>query len=397
MAGSAGGTSPGGSGGRAGGTAGRSPVDVTGFGSLAPSADGHRLESDGQPFFWLADTQYLIFHQGTHATATRTLDVRKSQGFNVIKCYDNVNGDYTSLMWNGSALNEDYIKEHVDFVVDEIEKREMYLVIVLHESSPVELARALMQRYKDRKSVLWWVLQSGMSEYIAAIGDIVGPKALAGSYIYEGDQSQGWRRVYTAVGGADAKRLYPLSPARPVLMADGMYDADSGVGGSDGFDGAFNRSPFGVRRGAWATFVFGGFFTYGHPLTWGYPSDLDNQLQSESVGYLSRFKSYWLGKAWDKLSPNPNVVSSVSSSDDVTRDYTGALTSRDGDALFVYFPGAGSAVVSLSSMNADRVSAQWFNPRGGDGAAAGRYARTESPTFRVPDGWEDALLEITPQ
>jgi hypothetical protein len=302
-------------------------------------------------------------------------------------------------MWTGSALNEGYIHDHVDFVVDEIERRGMFLVVVLHESSPIELARALLARYANRRAVLFWVLRNGMDDYVSAITSIVGARALPATYIYEIDQSGDWRQLYTAVGGGDAARLFDLRPARPIVMADGMYDQDlpgpTCDGCSDDFGSAFHRTPFGIRRGAWVTFTHGGFFTYGHPPVWGYPSGWESELTFPSVAFLTRFQRFWTAIAWEKLTPDRALASEIAG-DDFVKEHLGVLRSTAGDGVYAYFPGPGSARVALDSLTATNVVASWFNPATGDAPAAGNFKRTDKPVFSVPGGWEDALLVVKP-
>ena len=40
---------------------------------------------DGQPFFWLADTAWELFHRASREEAIRYLDTRAAQGFTVIQ------------------------------------------------------------------------------------------------------------------------------------------------------------------------------------------------------------------------------------------------------------------------------------------------------------------------
>ena len=49
-------------------------------------SDNHRFltAKDGQPFFWLGDTDWELFHRLTREEAEEFLEIRKQQGFNVI-------------------------------------------------------------------------------------------------------------------------------------------------------------------------------------------------------------------------------------------------------------------------------------------------------------------------
>ena len=42
-------------------------------------------ESDGSPFFWMADTAWELFHRTDREEATYYLNTRQAQGFNVVQ------------------------------------------------------------------------------------------------------------------------------------------------------------------------------------------------------------------------------------------------------------------------------------------------------------------------
>lgn len=53
--------------------------------SISASHDGHHfMTTDNQPFFWQADTAWLLFDRLNMTEAEQYLDDRSSKGFNVI-------------------------------------------------------------------------------------------------------------------------------------------------------------------------------------------------------------------------------------------------------------------------------------------------------------------------
>ena len=53
---------------------------------IHPDPSGHFLVTEsGQPFFWLADTAWELFHRLNRAEAEHYLETRRRQGFNVIQ------------------------------------------------------------------------------------------------------------------------------------------------------------------------------------------------------------------------------------------------------------------------------------------------------------------------
>src|SRR5687767_5607943 len=65
----------------------RTPVTAPGPPSrLRVSENGrHLVEGDGQPFFWLGDTAWLLFQKTTREEADLYLATRARQGFTVVQ------------------------------------------------------------------------------------------------------------------------------------------------------------------------------------------------------------------------------------------------------------------------------------------------------------------------
>ncbi|HEC02006.1 MAG TPA: DUF4038 domain-containing protein, partial [Phycisphaerales bacterium] len=92
---------------------------------LTVSDDGRHLVYDnGEPFFWLADTGWEIFHRLTREEADMYLEKRAAQGFTVIQVMTlaehklfkvpNRYGHYPLIDRDPLRPNEDYFK-HVDY------------------------------------------------------------------------------------------------------------------------------------------------------------------------------------------------------------------------------------------------------------------------------------------
>ncbi|MFZ4507799.1 MAG: DUF4038 domain-containing protein, partial [Fimbriimonas sp.] len=95
-------------------------------------------EQDGKPFFWLGDTAWELFHRLSREEVIHYLDNRKSKGFTVIQAvalaeFDGLNtpnayGDRP--LTNNDPTTPDLsgkFWEHVDFVVEEANKRGLYI------------------------------------------------------------------------------------------------------------------------------------------------------------------------------------------------------------------------------------------------------------------------------
>jgi hypothetical protein len=94
---------------------------------IQPSADGHFFQnSSGEPFFWQADTAWLLFHRLNYSEADVYLSDRASKGFNVVLAVGftqigigspNRNGDLPFVNQNVTQPNEPYWA-YIDSIVE---------------------------------------------------------------------------------------------------------------------------------------------------------------------------------------------------------------------------------------------------------------------------------------
>jgi hypothetical protein len=142
------------------------------------------MTADGKPFFWLADTDWLLFSKLKREEAIRLLDDRKQKGFNVIQVMllhtNKVKNVYGGVaVKNGNvampittpgnnpddATQYDYW-DHVDFVVKAAAERGIYVAMVPVWGSEVkaghvtvaqakQYATFLANRYKSQTNVIW--------------------------------------------------------------------------------------------------------------------------------------------------------------------------------------------------------------------------------------------------
>lgn len=137
---------------------------------------------DGTPFFWLADTAWELLHRCDREEVNMYLDKRKEQGFTVIQTValaelDGLNtpNPYgnTPLLNNNPATPNDTYFEHVDFVIAEAQKRNMYIALlptwgdklntkswgigpeVLTVKNAAAYGEWIGNRYKDQDNIIW--------------------------------------------------------------------------------------------------------------------------------------------------------------------------------------------------------------------------------------------------
>lgn len=158
-------------------------------------SDNHRFLADekNQPFFWLGDTCWELFHRMTREEIDEFLEIRKQQGFNVIQAvalaeFNGIreanrygdwplnNEDPTQLAITpgnnpSNAYEYDYW-DHVDYAIDKMAEKGIYVgllptwgdkvahmwgegPIIFDEKNAGVYAKILAGRYKERKNIIW--------------------------------------------------------------------------------------------------------------------------------------------------------------------------------------------------------------------------------------------------
>lgn len=169
-------------------------LNVPAFAQIRVSSNQRYLTSiDGKPFFWLGDTDWELFHRLTREEAEEFLEIRKSQGFNVIQAvalaefnglrqpnrYGDlplINEDPTHLATTPGAnlVNEEEYDywDHVDFIINRIADKGMYVgllptwgdkvtpqwgdgPLVFNEENAEIYGATLAKRYASYWNVLW--------------------------------------------------------------------------------------------------------------------------------------------------------------------------------------------------------------------------------------------------
>jgi hypothetical protein len=140
------------------------------------------MTSEGNPFFWLADTAWELFHRLDENEATLYLDTRKEQDFNVVQAVvlaeldgihtPNANGETPFINLDTWAYNEAYF-EHVDRIIDLALERDIHIALlptwgdklfkntwgtgpeIFTPETAYAYGKRIGQRYRDRKNLVW--------------------------------------------------------------------------------------------------------------------------------------------------------------------------------------------------------------------------------------------------
>lgn len=281
------------------------------------------ITENGDPFFWLGDTGWMLFSKLSREEAAKYLDDRHQKGFNVIQVmvlHDvmkavNFYGDSAlvkhavdnPLVTPGSSFNDTLqydFWDHIDYIIDLAREKGIYMALVPVWGSNVrggkvtleqagKYAAWLSERYKNRSNVLWLNGGDVRGSDSTAIWNIIGstirlnaPSQLISFHPFGRTQSSEWfhnagwldfnmfqsgHRTYDQdtsglAYGEDNWRYmaddYSRNPVKPSLDGEPSYESIP-HGLHDPSQPYWNDSD--VRRYAyWSVFAGGCGFTYGH-------------------------------------------------------------------------------------------------------------------------------------
>lgn len=406
---------------------------------------------DGEPFFWLGDTAWELFHRLNLEDACYYLENRQRKGFNAIQAvvlaeFDgltapNTNGDLPLFDNDPLKPNEDYFK-HIDQIIGMAGEMGMFIALLptwgdklellAHGKGPIvfnpENARGygewIGRRYAQRPNIIWvnGGDRSGGGQNTAvweALGR--GIKAVDSHHLMtfhplgggDGHSSSewfhdsNWLDFNLAQSGHERKNLpndrivtsdYHRVPIKPCLDGEPRYE-DHAVNWKPELLGWFD--DYDARQAAyWA--VFSGAFghTYGcHPVWQFYDAGRQpvtfarrswrEALDLPGAAQMVHLKNLMLSQPFLTRIPDQGMVVSDPHADAVP---IRATRDSEGRYAFVYFPLGGRATLDLITLHGEQLKTWWFDPRTGAATLRGRIARRDfceliAPTEGVGQDW----------
>ena len=203
---------------------------------LLKVSDNHRflVDENGDPFFWLGDTGWLLFKKCNREEAVTYLKNRKQKGFNVIQVmvlHDldntvNVYGDAAfedkdvsiPITTEGNLYNDDEqydFWDHVDYIIKKAGKEGIYMALVPVWGSNIKngsvtleqaskYAEWLANRYKDYNNIIWL---NG--------GDTPGS-----------DSTDIWNAIGNIINKVDTNHLITFHPRGRLMSSDWFHNED---------------------------------------------------------------------------------------------------------------------------------------------------------------------------
>jgi len=430
------------------GTRPAAPAIVTPAASFHPlrvSPDGrHLLRADGQPFFYLADTAWSLFHRLTRDEADLYLRNRLAKGFTVIQAValsesdglrtPNAYGERPLVENDPRRPNERYFA-HVDWVIDRAAEVGLTFALlptwgdkwhsrqnepgpkVFHDAATArDFGRFIGRRYGSRPVI--FVL--GGDRNVETPEDLAltrafaeglketAPKTLV-TYHPRGPgrssdalHREPWldfnmiQSSHTGRGsdnGGNVEHDRALEPAKPTLDGEPRYEALMVDFYMRGANPAVHFDDSDVRMAAYRALLAGAAgHTYGNNNIWqmwspGRPSVLGADTPwSEAIDHPGAFqmghvRRLFESRPWEQLEPDQGLLVGPNPPGD---GFVRAAIARDRSFAFVYSPRGEPVMVDQGRLGARDLTAWWFDPRYGRAYFVHTGVGTANQVFTPP-------------
>lgn len=401
---------------------------------------------NGTPFFWMADTAWELFHRLSREEAAVYLEIRASQGFNVIQAVALAELDglgapnpygQTPLTDNDPAHpNEAYFK-HLDYVIAKADSLGIYIALlptwgdklfknswgvgpeIFTRENAYTYGKWIGDRYREADNIIWIIggdrnpregtndveVWRQMAEGVAAgaggydqtlMSFHPQPKRGGGSSTWFHNDS--WLDFNMHQTGhcpdrdtySNISHDYGLLPVKPVLDGEPLYEDHPNCFNSKEFGYSLPRD---IRRIMYWN-VFAGAFgqTYGcHDIWQMYDlgrEPVNQPLRPWNIALQLPVANQV--KHLKNLMLSRPFLGRIPSGNMVTgvqkKDENYVIATRDSNGRYamVYFPTGQDITLDLSDLIAGELTAWWYDPRTGNAFRAGNIKRTESLKVHPP-------------
>ena len=404
------------------------------------------VDQDGRPFFYLADTCWLLFKRPTPGELDEYLRDRAAKGFTVIQAYvirglgspdpdgnTSLTGEAPFLDRDPSRPNEAFFR-HVDGIVDRANELGLVMALVTAKSWHVPGGREcvfdeanarafglyLGKRYRHR-AVMWLPGGDSAPGPADAVWQAMARGLKEGSggrhlISYHGDWSSSSSEWYHGADWLDFNTIQSghthesdnyalvsvdrsLSPAKPTVDIEPSYE-NHPVGGLLPID------AHKVRAQAWTAMLAGAAgHGYGALDLFCFLKDVDGPFPRGGGGWREPAFQHWrtaLGYAgatqmgimrrffesrpWYTLVPNQSLLQSAKG-EGIHRRV--AARAADGRFMIAYLPEGWSVTMrGLDGLSGLHMVASWFDPRTGAWKEIEQCDRVLSRSFEAPSSGE---------
>jgi hypothetical protein len=399
---------------------------------LRASANGRYLvDARDKPFFYQADTTWMLLFQLTPPEAEEYLADRKAKGFSALQIMmtgflgmKNRDGQMPFGADNDLSKPNEAFFAHADKVIQKASDMGMLLMIApmwsgccgegwagkekdgrlkpLNANGPEKAhqwGRWLGERYSKHEHIAWLMggdhnpgeshelirqvargIHEAAPQQLMAVHNAPGNASAAH---YDDQPWLGLNAAYTyeEVFKHILGEWRRTKHVRPIFLCESGYEHES----NDGRGG----SPFRLRRQAYGAVLSGALagHAYGHRELWRVTGKWRESLQDVGSKQMPFVRRLFATRDWWKLEPEAD--------DDLVKqgrgkagddDYITAARAADGSLAIVYFPKARTITMNLARLSAP-IKAHWFDPTDGSlkPVQADAFPNNGSDKFTPPE------------
>ncbi len=396
---------------------------------------------DGRPFFWLADTAWLLFDKLDRADTEKYLEDRRRKGFTVVQAVlqfgvNEMDPTPGPAMLDGASGAADLMApghwDHVDWVIGTAAEKGIFVALVpawgywvktgrLNATNAVPYATFLARRYKDRPNIFWVLGGDVRGDQNGDVWRLMGrtlkaedPNHLITYHPFGRTQSSTWfhnerwldfnmfqsghRRYDQDTEGPPAfgqdnwryvRDDYAKEPVKPVLDGEPSYEGIPQ--GLHDTTQPYWTDADSRRYAYWSVFAGSCGHTYGdnavmqfhRPGTdkgsYGPKKSWNEALLDPGSGEMRFLKLLMLSRPYFERVPDQSPVAGQNG----TR-YDYAIATRGAGYLFAYVYTGHPLQIRMGAITGSQVRAWWYSPRDGSVHAIGKFANRGVRTFTPP-------------
>jgi hypothetical protein len=403
---------------------------------LKVSPDGrYFVDQNGKPFFYLADTCWLLFQRLDHDEVDEYLKDRVAKGFTVIQSYvirglserhpdgnRSLLGESPFVDCDATRPNEAFFK-YVDYVVNRANELGLIMGLVtakswhvnktpeqvFNEQNAYTFGRFLGERYKNN-AVVWYpggdsVPGKDDAIWVAmakGLRDGCGGTQLI-SYHGSGQTSSStwyhradWLDFNTIQSGhnfrsdsyAFVSNDFAMSPAKPTVDMEPAYENHPTGAGKPRVDAhkvrtqAYIAMLAGAAGHAYGSLDLFWFFKKGDgPFPRDGFMDWRTAMNYPAAGQMRAMRRLFEQRPWYELMPDQSVLASDSGTGPFR---VVAARAQDGSFVIAYAPEGKPLSINMDKVSGKAVKAQWYDPREGTWTHIGAFPNTGRREFTPP-------------
>jgi len=391
---------------------------------VAVSENGRYLvDKEGNPFFYLGDTAWELFHRLSKPEAVDYLENRKEKGFTVIQAVvlsqiggldvPNAEGHIPLKNNDPASPNEDYFKL-VDYIVEQADAMGLVIgmlptwgsywsslnpdAVIFNTENAYSFGQFLGKRYKDASLI--WILGGDHNIHTSEERAIIDAMAKG---LQEGDEGahlitfhprgpglssdyfhktewldfnmfQSSHAGHDHDNGLFAEHDYQLKPAKPTLDGEPRYENIQTGFYFQGFNRQDRFDDYDVRQAAYWSILAGACgHTYGHSSVWQMYDEgrapiiaavmpWHVALDHPGAFQMAHVRTLFEARPFSKLVPNQGMIKNgpVTGGGKIR-----AAVAEDASFAIVYSPRGESFTLDKSILDARYIKEIWFDPRYG--------------------------------